>query len=99
MNPWDKLRMFIDRKNADVVAARIVELDEEARKEVAERLPEYLKTLRARHEPWESLDDYAEVLRAAGAGVLPGAAAVTSWLSRRDFTPGGAGCTGTPTAS
>jgi hypothetical protein len=86
VNAWDAIRMFIDRQNAHAVATRIVKLDEVARKDVAERLPEYLKVLRSGREPWEGLNDYAEVLRAAGAGVLPGAAAVTSWLSRREFT-------------
>ncbi|WP_371783489.1 DUF7824 domain-containing protein [Streptosporangium subroseum] len=86
MNEWEKLRMFIDRQKADTVAARVVKLDEAARKEVAEALPGHLKVLRGRRESWEGLDDHAEVLRAAGAGVLPGAAAVASWLSRREFT-------------
>ncbi|GAA3409469.1 hypothetical protein [Streptosporangium vulgare] len=86
MSAWEEIRGLIDRRDADAVAARIAGLDEEARKEVAGRLPGYLKTLRGRRESWERLDDHAEVLRAAGAGVLPGAAAVATWLNRRDFT-------------
>ncbi|MGW0591184.1 DUF7824 domain-containing protein [Streptosporangium sp. NPDC002607] len=86
MTAWEEIRGLIDRRDAHAVAARIVELDEAARKEVAGLLPGYLKTLRGRRESWEGLDDYAEVLRAAGAGVLTGAAAVATWLNRRDFT-------------
>ncbi|WP_326828491.1 hypothetical protein OIE13_19430 [Streptosporangium sp. NBC_01810] len=86
MTAWEEIRGLIARRDAHAVAARIVELDEEARKEVAGLLPGYLKTLRGRRESWEGLDDYAEVLRAAGAGVLTGAAAVATWLNRRDFT-------------
>ncbi|WP_326821032.1 hypothetical protein [Streptosporangium sp. NBC_01756] len=82
---WDEIRGFVDRQDASAVAARVVELDEAARKEVARRLPGYLKVLRDRHESWEGVGDYAAVLRAAGAGVLPGAAAVATWLNRRDF--------------
>ncbi|MER5646829.1 DUF6493 family protein [Streptosporangium sp. NPDC002524] len=86
MSAWEEIRGLIDRRDADAVAARIAGLDEEARKEVAGHLPGYLKTLRGRRESWQRLDDHAEVLRAAGAGVLPGAAAVATWLNRRDFT-------------
>ncbi|WP_436762875.1 DUF7824 domain-containing protein [Streptosporangium sp. V21-05] len=86
MSAWEEIRGLIDRRDADAVAARIAGLDEEARKEVAGRLPGYLKTLRGRRESWRRLEDHAEVLRAAGAGVLPGAAAVATWLNRRDFT-------------
>ncbi|MGJ6967746.1 DUF7824 domain-containing protein [Streptosporangium sp. G11] len=86
MTAWEEIREFIDRRDANAVAARVTKLDEAARKEVAARLPGYLKTLRGRRESWEGLDDYAGVLRAAGAGVLTGAAAVATWLNRRDFT-------------
>ncbi|MEU4403622.1 DUF6493 family protein [Streptosporangium sp. NPDC023963] len=86
MTAWEEIRGLIDRRDVYAVAIRVTGLDEEARKEVAGSLPGYLKTLRGRRESWEGLDDHAEVLRAAGAGVLPGAAAVATWLNRRDFT-------------
>ncbi|MEU4534487.1 DUF6493 family protein [Streptosporangium sp. NPDC023825] len=86
MTAWEEIRGLIDRRDADAVAARLAGLDEEARKEVARRLPGHLKTLRGRRESWEGLDDHAEALRAAGAGVIPGAAAVATWLNRRDLT-------------
>lgn len=72
MSAWEEIRGLIDRRDAYAVALRVTGLDEEARKEVAGSLPGYLKTLRGRRESWQGLDDYAEVLRAAGAGVLPG---------------------------
>ncbi len=87
MIAWEKIRRPIDRGDADAVAARLAGLDEAARKEVARRLPGHLKTLREGREPWEGLGDHAEAFRAAGAGVLPGAAAVATWLNRRDLAP------------
>jgi hypothetical protein len=51
VNEWEKLRMFIDRQKADTVAARVVKLDEAARKEVAEALPGHLKVLGADANP------------------------------------------------
>ncbi|MFF3439537.1 DUF6493 family protein [Streptosporangium sp. NPDC002721] len=86
VSAWEEIRGLIDRKDAYAVAIRVTGLDEEARGEVAANLPGYLKTLRGRQESWERLDEHAEVLRAAGAGVLPGAAAVATWLNRRDFS-------------
>ncbi|MEU8380287.1 DUF6493 family protein [Streptosporangium sp. NPDC048865] len=87
MIAWEKIRRPIDRGDADAVAARVVGLDEAARKEVAGHLPGHLKTLREGREPWEGLGEHAEAFRAAGAGVLPGAAAVATWLNRRDLAP------------
>ncbi|TDD31075.1 hypothetical protein E1286_45380, partial [Nonomuraea terrae] len=92
MDHWGEIRKLIETRHADRLAERVKELDEEGRKEVAARLPHLLKELRGRFDRWDTgLVDYAIVLRVAGAATLGGAAAVASWLYRRDFAPQWAG--------
>ncbi|MEU8193950.1 DUF6493 family protein [Microbispora amethystogenes] len=125
-NPWDAVRSGIDAGDASAVAAAVLDLDDDARREVARELPGYLPAAReaaareesrreqARQARWEELYERAartgrsvhefaeaytvdgpsvrnrwiEPVRVAGAAVLPGAAAVATWLNRRDFDRG-----------
>ncbi|MER7206272.1 DUF6493 family protein [Streptosporangium sp. NPDC000239] len=92
MEHWDEIRKLIEERRADRLAGRITTLGAEARKEVAARLPGLLKELRGRSDRWDdSLVRHGTALRVAGAGTLGGAAAVASWLYRRDFAPQWAG--------
>jgi hypothetical protein len=85
---WEEIEKLIVARQADRLAERVRALDEQGRKEVAARLPELLKELRARFDRWDDgLVDYGSALRVAGAATLGGAAAVASWLYRRDFAP------------
>src|SRR5690606_8255375 len=63
----------------------------EGRKEVAGRLAELVEELRGRADGWDGLVRYRTGLQVVGAAVLGGAAAVASWLYRRDFAPRWAG--------
>ncbi|WP_449062485.1 DUF7824 domain-containing protein, partial [Planomonospora algeriensis] len=86
MDHWGEVRKLIEARHADRLTGRVRELDDEGRKEVAARLPGLLKELRGRFDRWDDgLADYGPVLRVAGAATLGGAAAVASWLYRRDF--------------
>ncbi|GAA4210866.1 hypothetical protein [Microbispora amethystogenes] len=125
-NPWDAVRSGIDAGDASAVATAVLDLDDDARREVARELPGYLPAAReaaareerrreqARQARWEELCERAartgrsvhefaeaytvdgpsvrnrwiEPVRVAGAAVLPGAAAVATWLNRRDFDRG-----------
>ncbi|GIH99960.1 DUF7824 domain-containing protein [Planobispora takensis] len=92
MDHWDEIRNLIEKRHADRLAEQVKGLDDEARREAAARLPELLKELRGRFERWDDgLVGYAAVLRVAGAAVFGGAAAVASWLYRREFAPQWAG--------
>ncbi|GGS50058.1 hypothetical protein GCM10010156_05970 [Planobispora rosea] len=92
MDHWGEIRKLIETRRADRLAARVRALDDDGRKEVAARLPELLKELRGRFERWDDdLVGYGIALRVAGAAVFGGAAAVASWLYRRDFAPQWAG--------
>ncbi|MEU8102947.1 DUF6493 family protein [Nonomuraea muscovyensis] len=92
MDHWGTVRELIEARRADRLAEVVRALDDEGRKEVAARLPALLKELRGRFDRWDDgLVAYAGVLRVAGAGALGGAAAVASWLYRRDFAPQWAG--------
>ncbi|MBE1533871.1 hypothetical protein [Actinomadura algeriensis] len=83
---WSRIAGLIDARDADGVAAAVPDLDDGGRRAVAAALPGHLKAARARREPWEGIGDVLWAYRAAGAGTLGGAAAVASWLNRRDFT-------------
>ncbi|MBO4273409.1 DUF6493 family protein [Microbispora triticiradicis] len=125
-NPWDAVRAGVDAGDASAVAAAVLDLGDDARREVARELPGHLSAAReaamreerrreqARQARWEelyeraaregrSVYDFAEAeamdepemgnrwiepMRVAGAAVLPGAAAVATWLNRRDFDRG-----------
>ncbi|MFF0574423.1 DUF7824 domain-containing protein [Streptosporangium saharense] len=92
MDHWEEIRKLVEERRADRIAGRITTLDAAARKEVASRLPGLLKELRGRSDRWDdSLVRRGSALRVAGAGTLGGAAAVASWLYRRDFAPQWAG--------
>ncbi|MEU8106589.1 hypothetical protein AB0C18_23000 [Nonomuraea muscovyensis] len=74
---------------ADAVPA----LDEAGRREAARELPGPISLVRKaiaerdrRRGVWTGGEEWIEPMRVAGAGVLSGAAAVTAWLPRRDFT-------------
>ncbi|WP_431912866.1 DUF6493 family protein [Nonomuraea jabiensis] len=88
MDHWGEIEKLIVARRADRLAERVRALDEQGRKEVAARLPELLKELRGRFGRWDDgLTDYGSALRVAGAATFGGAAAVASWLYRRDFAP------------
>ncbi|MEV5824360.1 DUF6493 family protein [Spirillospora sp. NPDC052242] len=82
---WSRIAGLIDARDADGVAAAVLDLDDGGRRAVAAALPGHLKAARARREPWEGIGDALWAYRAAGAGTFGGAAAVASWLNRRDF--------------
>ncbi|MDR8411178.1 DUF6493 family protein [Nonomuraea sp. 3-1Str] len=92
MDHWDEIRKLIEKRHADRLAERVKALDDVARADVAARLPALRKELRGWFDQWDDgLVDYAPVLRVAGAATFGGAAAVASWLYRRDFAPQWAG--------
>ncbi|MEV4168181.1 DUF6493 family protein [Nonomuraea sp. NPDC049709] len=134
--PWESVVAAIDTGDLDLVADRVLALDERARREVAAALPGHIpvaeeradarrqarENRRAReseaawrdyvraaeragrtvyeHErrrwdaPWNSPsapvpgESWAGPLRVAGAAAIGGAAAVVSWLYRRDLQDG-----------
>ncbi|MER6826124.1 DUF6493 family protein [Streptosporangium sp. NPDC000563] len=88
MTVWDEVRDLIDNGGLDELAARMAGLDAAGRKEVAKELPGHLRSVRLGtddFERWESRGARRERLRVAGAGSLGGAAAVATWLNRREF--------------
>ncbi|MEU6742284.1 DUF7824 domain-containing protein [Streptosporangium sandarakinum] len=88
MDHWGEIRRLIERRQADRLAKKVRTLDGEGRKEIAARLPELLKELRGRFGRWDGgLAGHGPALRVAGAATIGGAAAVASWLYRRDFAP------------
>ena len=92
MDHWGEITKLIEARRAGLLAEKLSVLDDEARKEVAARLPDLRKQLRGRFDRWDDgLTDYAAVLRVAGAATISGAAAVAAWLYRRDFAPQWAG--------
>ncbi|MEV0198744.1 DUF6493 family protein [Nonomuraea sp. NPDC050691] len=92
MDHWDEVRKLIEARHAERLAEKLKELDDEARASVAARLPALRKELLGRFDQWDDgLVDYGVVLRVAGAATFGGAAAVASWLYRRDFAPQWAG--------
>ncbi|MER5319462.1 hypothetical protein [Streptosporangium roseum] len=88
MTAWDEVRDLIDGCDVDKLAAHLAGLDDAGRQEVARELPGHLKLLRqetAAPGLWARRGDWAEPMRVAGAGSLGGAAAVATWLNRRDL--------------
>ncbi|MFI6292383.1 DUF6493 family protein [Nonomuraea sp. NPDC050790] len=92
---WESVREAITRGDADEVATRVLELDEDGRREVAAELPGHIAPARnAQHRlaerrqswDWRLHDVWIEPMRVAGAGTIGGAAAVAAYLYRRDFS-------------
>ncbi|MEU6998915.1 DUF6493 family protein [Nonomuraea sp. NPDC046570] len=88
---WERVREAIDSADLGRVADAVAVLDGRERKDVAARLPDYLEVAA---ETWHGGDDpdtwwdtgsRLDALRLAGAGTLGGAAAVVTWLNRRDL--------------
>ncbi|MFD0902905.1 hypothetical protein [Actinomadura sediminis] len=82
---WPRVAGLIDARDADGVAAAVLDLDEDGRRAVAAALPGHLRAAWARRDPWAGIGDAHWAYRAAGAGTLGGPAAVASWLNRREF--------------
>ncbi|MFD9946196.1 hypothetical protein ACFWYW_43320 [Nonomuraea sp. NPDC059023] len=91
---WEAVRKGITRGDAGEVAERVLELDEAGRREVARELPGHIAPARAaqrrlaerrRTWDWQLTQEWIEPMRVAGAGTIGGAAAVASWLYRREF--------------
>ncbi|SEH01120.1 hypothetical protein SAMN05444920_11950 [Nonomuraea solani] len=90
---WPGVRAAITTDDPARVADAVLALDEDGRREVARELPGHIGTARKlaadrrrRQSVWTEAEEWIEPMRVAGAGVLGGAAAVTTWLYRRDFT-------------
>ncbi|MFI6902790.1 hypothetical protein ACIBKY_16135 [Nonomuraea sp. NPDC050394] len=91
---WEAVRKGITRADAGEVAERVLELDEAGRREVARELPGHIAPARTaqrrlaerrRTWDWQLTQEWIEPMRVAGAGTIGGAAAVASWLYRREF--------------
>ncbi|WP_283132715.1 hypothetical protein [Rhizohabitans arisaemae] len=87
MTAWETVRKLIERKDADGIAAFAAGLDKAERREVADNLPGHLAVLRTPNDPWRTVALYGLALRAAGAATIEGAAALATWLHRRDHSP------------
>ncbi|MBO3747224.1 hypothetical protein J5X84_14190 [Streptosporangiaceae bacterium NEAU-GS5] len=87
MTEWADVLKRIQSGDISGTADLLLALDARGKKEMAETLRGYMAE-RARHG-WDWLGPRAEIgaLRLAGAVCLGGAAAVTSWLFRRDLEP------------
>ncbi|MBO2453260.1 hypothetical protein J4573_39625 [Actinomadura barringtoniae] len=88
MTTWDDIRAEIKRGRAHQLAALVGELDEATRHTVAKELPGYLKELLSASNGgfWgDTGRGCAAAFRVVGAGCIPGATAVASWLCRRDL--------------
>ncbi|MEV4188029.1 hypothetical protein AB0J28_42005, partial [Streptosporangium canum] len=90
---WPGVRTAIAAGAPALVADAVLALDEAGRREVARELPGHIGvareaiTARDRHRGvWTDGGAWIEPMRVTGAGVLGGAAAVATWLYRRDFT-------------
>lgn len=90
---WPGVRTAIAAGAPALVADAVLALDEAGRREVARELPGHIGVAREaiaardRHRGvWTDGEAWIEPMRVAGAGVLGGAAAVATWLYRRDFT-------------
>ncbi|MFI9558187.1 hypothetical protein [Nonomuraea endophytica] len=91
---WEGVRKGITRADAGEVAERVLELDEAGRREVARELPGHIGPARTAQQrlaerrrdwDWQLTQAWIEPMRVAGAGTIGGAAAVASWLFRREF--------------
>ncbi len=76
---WAAVRSAIDAEDAAAVAALVAGLGRDGRHEVARELPGRLPVVVVR--PWRWL----VAMRVAGCGAIGGAAAVASWLCRREL--------------
>ncbi|MFF5208309.1 hypothetical protein [Streptosporangium sp. NPDC000396] len=90
---WPGVRTAITAGDPALVADAVLALDEAGRREVARELPGHISVARKaiaerdrRRGVWTTGEEWIEPMRVAGAGVLGGAAAVATWLYRRDFT-------------
>ncbi|MEV4177533.1 hypothetical protein [Nonomuraea sp. NPDC049709] len=90
---WPGVRAAVTAGDPALVADAVLALDEAGRREVARELPGHIGVARKesaerdrRRGHWTDGEDWIEPMRVAGAGVLGGAAAVATWLYRRDFT-------------
>ncbi|MEU4410163.1 DUF6493 family protein [Streptosporangium sp. NPDC023963] len=90
---WSGVRTAITVGDPALVADAVLALDEAGRREVARELPGHIGIVRKasaerdrRRGVWIGGEEWIEPMRVAGAGVLGGAAAVATWLYRRDFT-------------
>lgn len=79
-NAWDAVRRALDAEDTRAVATLLTGFDDVQRREVARELPRYLPVARQR-----ASDRWIEPLRVAGAGAIAGAAAVVTWLNKRDL--------------
>ena len=79
MTGWTALHELIDQCDETAVAAAVRDLEPGQRRELAEPLRGYERELRANPMAWWPRQP---ALAVAGAGVLPGAAALAPWLAR-----------------
>ncbi|WP_433428129.1 DUF6493 family protein [Nonomuraea sp. CA-141351] len=84
VSAWERLVKLAARGATGKVVRLIGELDAAGRKEVAERLPGYVATLRPEGDGSVRQEQLRSMLL-AGVGCLGGAAAVAAWLFRREF--------------
>lgn len=91
MDHLSEIKRLIEARRVGRLVEKVKGLDGEGRKEVAGRLAELVEELRGRADGWDGLVRYRTGLQVVGAAVLGGAAAVASWLYRRDFAPRWAG--------
>ncbi|MFF3437292.1 hypothetical protein [Streptosporangium sp. NPDC002721] len=88
MTAWDEVRHLVENGGLDELAARVADLGDAERREVARELPGYLRPSRREagaFDSWRWRGVRAEHLRVAGAGSLGGAAAAATWLNRREL--------------
>ncbi|MFF3444403.1 hypothetical protein [Streptosporangium sp. NPDC002721] len=90
---WPGVRAAVTAGDPALVADAVLALDETGRREVARELPGHIGVARKvseeddrRRGVWTGGEEWIEPVRVAGAGALGGAAAVATWLYRRDFT-------------
>ncbi|MFI6815297.1 hypothetical protein ACIBG7_23015 [Nonomuraea sp. NPDC050328] len=94
MTAWIPIRDRIIARDPHGVAGLVLALSPEGRTEVARHLPALRDELNeADPDAWGDEDNeggdgiggHGAALRVAGAGALPGPAAVAAWLTRREF--------------
>ncbi|MDF5758666.1 DUF6493 family protein [Spongiactinospora sp. TRM90649] len=90
---WPRVRAAIARGRLARLANTVLTLDEAERRAVAAELPGHIGAARQAHQErarrsrtWSDGGEWIEPMRVAGAGTIGGAAAVATWLYRRDFT-------------
>ncbi|WP_157245851.1 DUF6493 family protein [Nonomuraea typhae] len=93
---WEHVREAIAGADAHEVARRVLALDEAGRRAVARELPGHIAPAReAQHRraqerhtwDWSVSQRWIAPMRVAGAGTFGGAAAVATWLYRRELGP------------